>query len=415
MERIPRPVDDGLQQLVPGARGRRQSRDLVQEAKLFELVGSGERLDRVLRPWGPSSSRYKGRKGCGHRRLRSLSSLGCGWARPDRPSVSAAMTSDRTERAPNPPGSARPAPATRWPARSGCWARSWARSSSSRRARRPTRPSSGSAGEPSRCAASTTRLERERQAADLDALDLGATEAVVAAFSIYFQLVNLAEARGRVRTLRRRERAARDGLLDDSVAEAVDHLRRAGHGEAELDAMLAAAAHQPGPDRPPDRGAPPDRAGRAAALRGPARTARRSAPHARRRIARSGAGCARRSRSCGGPRTCGRSRPEPLDEVRTAMAVFDATLFTTVPRLYRATDAALDAPRGRAVRTGARPPRVPAFVRYGSWIGGDRDGNPFVTAETTERTAAHPGRPRHPRLRGRRDAAHADRVRRDVG
>ena len=68
------------------------------------------------------------------------------------------------------------------------------------------------------------------------------------------------------------------------------------------------------------------------------------------------------------------------------MAVFDATLFTVVPRLYRATDAALDAVRGRAVRTGERPTQSAAFLRYGSWIGGDRDGNPFVTAETTERT-----------------------------
>ncbi len=72
--------------------------------------------------------------------------------------------------------------------------------------------------------------------------------------------------------------------------------------------------------------------------------------------------------------------PEPLDEVRTAMAVFDATLFTLVPRLYRSADAALDP------ETGARPPRVPAFVRFGSWVGGDRDGNPFVTADTTART-----------------------------
>ena len=58
---------------------------------------------------------------------------------------------------------------------------------------------------------------RSRVEAELDGLDLGAIEAVISAFSLYFQLVNLAEARGRVRALRRRERAARDGLLEDSV------------------------------------------------------------------------------------------------------------------------------------------------------------------------------------------------------
>ena len=67
-------------------------------------------------------------------------------------------------------------------------------------------------------------VERHRLDEDLAGLDLGAIEAVISAFALYFQLVNLAEARGRVRALRRRERAARDGVLDDSIAEAIGRL-----------------------------------------------------------------------------------------------------------------------------------------------------------------------------------------------
>jgi len=77
------------------------------------------------------------------------------------------------------------------------------------------------------------------------------------------------------------------------------------------------------------------------------------------------------------------TQPEPLDEVRTIMTVFDQTLIRAVPRLYRATEHALI---GEA--SGTVPTPVPAFVRFGSWVGGDRDGNPFVTAEVTRRTLA---------------------------
>jgi phosphoenolpyruvate carboxylase len=77
------------------------------------------------------------------------------------------------------------------------------------------------------------------------------------------------------------------------------------------------------------------------------------------------------------------TRPQPLDEVRTIMTVFDQTLIRAVPRLYRTTERALIGERSGTV---ASP--VPAFVRFGSWVGGDRDGNPHVTADVTRRTLA---------------------------
>ena len=68
----------------------------------------------------------------------------------------------------------------------------------------------------------------------------------------------------------------------------------------------------------------------------------------------------------------------PLDEVRSFMAVFDETLFRIVPELLRAMDGAL---RAAGSRKGA--PLAAPFLRFGSWIGGDRDGNPAVTARVT--------------------------------
>ncbi|THJ01966.1 phosphoenolpyruvate carboxylase, partial [Nocardioides sp.] len=77
------------------------------------------------------------------------------------------------------------------------------------------------------------------------------------------------------------------------------------------------------------------------------------------------------------------SRPTPLDEVRTFMTVFDETLFGVVPEVYRRVEAAV-----AGARSGLEPTGVPAFLRLGSWVGGDRDGNPFVTAEVTREAMA---------------------------
>jgi phosphoenolpyruvate carboxylase len=65
----------------------------------------------------------------------------------------------------------------------------------------------------------------------------------------------------------------------------------------------------------------------------------------------------------------------PLDEVRGALAVFEQTLWEAVPRYVRQLDRAIGEPL----------PLDAAPLRFGSWIGGDRDGNPNVTAEITRR------------------------------
>ena len=64
------------------------------------------------------------------------------------------------------------------------------------------------------------------------------------------------------------------------------------------------------------------------------------------------------------------------------MAAFDETLFRVVPVVYRELDRAL---AKEGTEPGASP--VPAFLRFGSWVGADRDGNPYVTATVTRETA----------------------------
>jgi phosphoenolpyruvate carboxylase len=76
----------------------------------------------------------------------------------------------------------------------------------------------------------------------------------------------------------------------------------------------------------------------------------------------------------------------PIDEVRTVMAVFDETLFTLAPAIYRALEAAC--PEASGAGDPALPaPAVPAYLRYGSWVGADRDGNGLVTAQVTREAA----------------------------
>ena len=73
-----------------------------------------------------------------------------------------------------------------------------------------------------------------------------------------------------------------------------------------------------------------------------------------------------------------RDRPSPLDEVRSALASSNTPSGTPCPI------PAVARPHARAV-TGSGLPLDAAPIRFGSWIGGDRDGNPSITPEVTRR------------------------------
>lgn len=70
-------------------------------------------------------------------------------------------------------------------------------------------------------------------------------------------------------------------------------------------------------------------------------------------------------------------RPSPLDEVKGGLYVFEQTLWDALPRFLRTVDRVL------AQHTGKSLPLDAAPMRFGSWIGGDRDGNPSVTPKVT--------------------------------
>ncbi len=74
------------------------------------------------------------------------------------------------------------------------------------------------------------------------------------------------------------------------------------------------------------------------------------------------------------------NRLQVIDEVKNGIHYFQHTFLTQLPRLYTETE---DALRARFPDVGWS---LPSFFRVGSWIGGDRDGNPFVTAEILRET-----------------------------
>ncbi len=212
------------------------------------------------------------------------------------------------------------------------------------------------------------RFEREAEKL-VASWPLDRAEMVARAFTVYFHLANLAEEHHRARVIRERDRGP--APLPESLAATVAELRPK-LGKRRFDRLVSTLRVHP------------------VFTAHPTEARRRAVVTAIRRIGE-------QMERLEDPRISDPERDEaerrlveevdtlwrtaqvrsthvqPLDEVRSLMAVFDETLFRMVPEVLRSFDNALGA-------------RASPFLRFGSWIGADRDGNPAVTAKVTEET-----------------------------
>jgi phosphoenolpyruvate carboxylase len=204
-------------------------------------------------------------------------------------------------------------------------------------------------------------------AAAVGELTVGAQGKVLRAFSLFFQLANIAEQHHRLR--RRREYEHEGRLARESIAEAVRELRAAKVTDTALVAAVGRARVSP------------------VVTAHPTEAARRTILAAHRRItallrelddpslppARAGdigAELAEEITVLWQTDEISARRPRVVDEIRHGLWFFEQSLWDAVPELARSL---------RRELPGAAIP-----LRFGTWIGGDMDGNPNAGAETIE-------------------------------
>ena len=81
-------------------------------------------------------------------------------------------------------------------------------------------------------------------------------------------------------------------------------------------------------------------------------------------------------------------KPQVIDEVKNGLYYFRESLFDAIPVIYQYLERAIADVYPEYVKQ----LKIPTFLHFGSWIGGDRDGNPFVTARVTETAAYYQSR-----------------------
>lgn len=209
-------------------------------------------------------------------------------------------------------------------------------------------------------------------------LDESEARIVTRAFSIFFDLANLAEDRHRVRVLRSREHDRHPHPRSESIGEAILKMRDAGLTPDEVQTALDRLSIELVFTAHPSEAKRRSHRSKIRRMRQILEELERAEllPRERRKLENQ---LRTELTVLWQSEFLRPSRPTVLQEVRRGLSIAPR-LWEVVPEVYRDMRRALsDCYPGTAFH-------LPLFLQFGSWIGGDRDGHPHVTSEVTSRT-----------------------------
>lgn len=213
----------------------------------------------------------------------------------------------------------------------------------------------------------------------INALDKDKRHRVIRAFAIYFQLVNIAEQTHRIRRKRDYERSAGTAIQPGSIESVIVKLKERNKSAEEIAEVLqnislelVMTAHPTEATRRAVLDIHKRIADHVMQLDNPMLT------HREKELLREG--LRNEVLTLWQTDELRERKPTVLDEVRNGLYYFDETLFDVLPDVYNELERCLE------IYYPDYSWHVPTFLRFGSWIGGDRDGNPSVTASITWQT-----------------------------
>jgi len=217
--------------------------------------------------------------------------------------------------------------------------------------------------------------DRDEMLDALESIDPETSAVVARAFTAYFELVNLAEERERVRALRRGSEA---GTLPESAAATVETLAEQGADAETVQSVLDDVLIQP------TFTAHPTEARRKTVKAKLRRIADAIAELDERRLTASErervqSALESEVNTLWDTEQLRVRQPEPLDEARNVQWYLEHTLFDVIGETYAEVESAL-------ADAGYDDVTVPQLFEFRSWAGSDRDGNPYVTPDVTTET-----------------------------